>query len=484
MNLKPFKPRSRLSHTQLLVFALFFALVGGFLLYKSFALNPNLPGDVNNDNTVNITDLSILLSNYNQNYQPADFNSDGTVSILDLSILLSNYNKTYSGGGGTTAQIFISPSGNDNNNCTSSSPCRTLGRAYAAAATGNTILIANGSYPGDTLTGTKTVTLRVASGGTATLTNTLVLYDASNITVYGPIDTSPAYDINSAYYGLKSDGCSSNLEFHDISGRTFDIDGSSDNIRIYGGSWGGYTVTPEAGDSVIAGWGPTYNSNRCGDGGTVTNILVDGTRFHDVLFTDSSTWGGAHPDCLESYGFTNGVTVRNSTFERCGNTFIGWYTDFGSNFNLVIENNLFHDVTRSTYYGIQIGAKPGFDCGGMVFRYNTYDPNNPNAAYPHAPPLINCPSGQQIYGNIFRQGEGNPNGTCGVGTWAYNVWEIGPTCGSNSVSGQAGFVARGTDYHLDAGAFAIGKGDPSRFPSADFEGTARSSPPDAGYDER
>jgi hypothetical protein len=120
----------------------------------------------------------------------------------------------------------------------------------------------------------------------------------------------------------------------------------------------------------------------------------------------------------------------------------------------------------------------------MVFRYNTYDPNNPNAAYPHAPPLINCPSGQQIYGNIFRQGEGSPNGTCGVGTWAYNVWEIGPTCGSNSVSGQAGFVARGTDYHLDAGAFAIGKGDPSRFPSADFEGTARSSPPDAGYDER
>ena len=107
MNLKPFKPRSRLSHTRLLLFALFFALAGGFLLYKSFALNPNLPGDVNNDNTVNITDLSILLSNYNQSYSPADFNSDGIVSILDLSILLSNYNKSYTpppppppGGGG------------------------------------------------------------------------------------------------------------------------------------------------------------------------------------------------------------------------------------------------------------------------------------------------------------------------------------------------------------------------------------------------
>ncbi|HEX5395375.1 MAG TPA: dockerin type I domain-containing protein [Candidatus Saccharimonadales bacterium] len=90
-------PLSRFSHSQLIVFALFFALVGGFLLYKSFALNPNLPGDVNNDNTVNITDLSILLSNYNTNYPAADFNSDGTVSILDLSVLLSNYGRSYAG---------------------------------------------------------------------------------------------------------------------------------------------------------------------------------------------------------------------------------------------------------------------------------------------------------------------------------------------------------------------------------------------------
>ena len=59
------RAKKLLSHTQLLLFALFFAAVGGILLYKSFALNPNLPGDVNNDNTVNVTDLSILLSNYN-----------------------------------------------------------------------------------------------------------------------------------------------------------------------------------------------------------------------------------------------------------------------------------------------------------------------------------------------------------------------------------------------------------------------------------
>ena len=49
------------------------------------------PGDLNGDNSVNITDLSILLSNWNTTNSAADVNKDGTVNIFDLSILLSNY---------------------------------------------------------------------------------------------------------------------------------------------------------------------------------------------------------------------------------------------------------------------------------------------------------------------------------------------------------------------------------------------------------
>jgi len=49
------------------------------------------PGDVNNDGLVNITDLSILLSDYGTTNASADLNKDGTVNILDMSILLSNY---------------------------------------------------------------------------------------------------------------------------------------------------------------------------------------------------------------------------------------------------------------------------------------------------------------------------------------------------------------------------------------------------------
>ncbi len=54
---------------------------------------PNKPGDVNGDGSVNVFDLSILLSNYGKagNSGQGDLNNDGQVNVLDLSILLSNY---------------------------------------------------------------------------------------------------------------------------------------------------------------------------------------------------------------------------------------------------------------------------------------------------------------------------------------------------------------------------------------------------------
>jgi hypothetical protein len=49
------------------------------------------PGDLNGDNTVDVTDLSILLSNFNTTNAVADINKDGAVNIFDLSILLTHF---------------------------------------------------------------------------------------------------------------------------------------------------------------------------------------------------------------------------------------------------------------------------------------------------------------------------------------------------------------------------------------------------------
>lgn len=94
---KPGFRRNRFSRPQLTVFILIFALIGGIAIWRSLAApNPNLPGDLNNDNTVNVTDLSILLTNYGTTNSTADINGDGTVNVLDLSVLLSHYGQSIS----------------------------------------------------------------------------------------------------------------------------------------------------------------------------------------------------------------------------------------------------------------------------------------------------------------------------------------------------------------------------------------------------
>ncbi len=63
--------------------------------WASAAPNPNLNGDLNSDNRVDVLDLSFLLGKYATNNFEADINGDGPVDITDLSILLTYYGKTY-----------------------------------------------------------------------------------------------------------------------------------------------------------------------------------------------------------------------------------------------------------------------------------------------------------------------------------------------------------------------------------------------------
>jgi hypothetical protein len=52
---------------------------------------PSKIGDINKDGFVNLTDLSIMLSNWNLTTSTGDLNGDGKVGITDLSILLTNW---------------------------------------------------------------------------------------------------------------------------------------------------------------------------------------------------------------------------------------------------------------------------------------------------------------------------------------------------------------------------------------------------------
>ena len=380
--------------------------------------------------------------------------------------------------------VRMSPSGDDGSCARGEGrpACRSWRRAYAIAQPGDTITVAGGTYEGGTLTGSKRVTFRVAAGQTVQVSSRLNLTSVENLTLYGPIDTAPAYD-KGDFYSLTVDGCSSNVALYGVSGRIFDITDSARNVRLYGGDWGGYKDRPHSSDSTVGGNAQHPAGPSCGDG-IVRDVVLDGVRFHDVQFVDESQWDGAHPDCLESHGAFVNLTIRNSRFERCGNTFFGVYTDWGSFSGLLMENNLFSQTTKYTFWGLQVGTKPGFTCSNIVFRYNTYDPNEPDAANRNAPMLIDdCAGSQtQVYGNVIRRGP--PGGGCS-GSWSYNLFEEGPLCGTNSVVKEAFFFARGTNYHLRPGSPAIGRGDPKRAPARDVDGQPRdrTETPDAGFDE-
>ena len=66
-------------------------------------MNPHNPGDANGDGKVDINDLTIVLTNYNQtgltwSQGCMDGDPTGKVDINDLTIVLSNYNTTYGSG--------------------------------------------------------------------------------------------------------------------------------------------------------------------------------------------------------------------------------------------------------------------------------------------------------------------------------------------------------------------------------------------------
>ena len=59
-----------------------------------------LPGDVNQDGTVDAMDLEVLAANYRQSFlgwANGDFNCDGVVNVVDLAVLAANYRHTLGG---------------------------------------------------------------------------------------------------------------------------------------------------------------------------------------------------------------------------------------------------------------------------------------------------------------------------------------------------------------------------------------------------
>jgi hypothetical protein len=353
------------------------------------------------------------------------------------------------------AQIFLATTGSDSNPCTKAAPCASFQRAYRAARPGQTVEVASGVYPSQTLgadpnkRSAADVTFRPAKGATVSFSGRFTLEGASHMVL-----RDLRFSRSDEFRDLMFDACNNDITVVNSTGKRFFILEGNSNVTFRGGRWGGYG-SPGEQDSHI-GTGDAFAPNRTCNGQLAPparNIVFDGVTWHDVFWNvPKEQWGGSHPDCFQINGYADGVTIRNSYFLRCGDSFLGIGSEQGPVTNVTVENTTFLGLGNYAYWGLQItsGGKL-YPCGNIVLRKNIYWPNNPKStAYAFSPIVTTCepPGGTgpvRVEDNIFQKAP--PESDCKryqaapYGTrWINNLFNQGTPCGSSAQRAPYGYT--------------------------------------------
>jgi hypothetical protein len=211
--------------------------------------------------------------------------------------------------------------------------------------------------------------------------------------------------------------CTTGVTLEGIGAVQLGILAGNDNLTVRGGSFGGGSYSPNAeSDPVVVG-----DVGSCSLGDTSNGVVLETIDVGPYLYPGQDA-GSAHPDCMQLYGGTDGLTLRSSTFHDCEQSFIGAYPDFGDIRNVVIESTTFRNLTNRTYWLSQWGQSGhSYRCDGIVLRGNTFDPNNPGALEPYSPLRTECWN-MLVEGNTFL-GDGPGQDSCNEWRQAWNaVW--------------------------------------------------------------
>ena len=348
---------------------------------------------------------------------------------------------------GATRQVAPNGSGSA---CTAAAPCGSFDAAYRAAAPGDVVEVAPGSYSAQRIPALgkpgPDVEFRSASGGVS-LGNLEVLAD--HVTIRGM--STGAAEVGSVTANDPVEG----VTFVNVDAGTHWLSNGRDF------TWNGGSIGPRV-DKQIAFIGGNPASYR---------TTYDGVLFHDATRTSANV----HTECLFAMG-VQGLTVRNSRFRNCAvfNAYVGKIGSDPNPRDVLFENNVMEksrDVDGSAGYYAMIFDKAAFD--NITLRNNTIAQGvlfGDGASF----------SNTRMVGNVIE------SGVChSAVSYARNIF-TDRRCGGTDrvVSGAFGqFVnAAAGDFHLKPGAAAIDAADPAEAPATDADGYARSvgSAPDAG----
>ena len=344
------------------------------------------------------------------------------------------------------AARFVTPDGSDSGSCSADDPCLTFDRAYHTASPGESVEVAAGSYPAQTITadaskaGKPFVVIRPAAG--AAVKTAYLEFDDVNRLEVRDVQTS------GWYVRPGSDGVTLRNVLSRGAGSF--ITGAS-NVRVI--------------DSEISGVDSTdgLQVKASGEvGGQPRDIVLDGLSVHSIRRDAEPS---AHVECVQ---FTAGVRVRirNSRFVDCSTQGVFFKEDLGGVIDdVVVENSWFGIIPTGTSTLI-------FDDGvaNMVARYNSFA---------QSPRL----GGGEDVGAISVYGNAGELSGCSPGVvYRHNVWAAA-ACDATDLTADPGFVnAAQFDLRLTETSAAIDQGDPESYPATDIDGHPRplGSAPDAG----
>lgn len=418
---------------------------------------------------------------------PLGSSSGGGIDVLIGSTPTATSSET------NTANLWIDTNGGT---CTRQSTagayvnaqaCANVAVAYAAASAGDVVRVVGTSYTdtqfsGDPSNGQINVTPKV-SGPAVVFQPEL----GSTLNVVGDIDILSgswmefrditAGNTSTHRFGLYMRHNATHISFLRVHVFSFTIRGASD-----------ITATDsEVGPNSSTTGDISFWTGDPGGGGHANNITLDNVNWHDIYSATTAD----HTDSI-AIDDTDNITIRNSYFNGCENYCMIFGNDTntgGSADHVLIENTRFDCCYDGWGSGNASGPAAvsfyGTNNTDVTFRFNsvngpmqTNDGDTRNSTMLIDSNILshindqNCTDGSSWNHNVVVDVTGSS--PCTGGTIAAAGWASTP-----NASGT------GDDFHLTAGAAAIGFGNQSSFPATDFEGTPRTAGTvDAGADER